>query len=77
MVQASALDMGVVTTNSIVVSNDQQELRQAQQAPPPRQHWAWNGREGDASALQRCRTRASGHTCQLYAVNDQVVWRDQ
>ncbi len=35
LVQASALDMGVVTTNSIVVSNDQQELRQAQQAPPP------------------------------------------
>lgn len=116
-IHKSALDMGVVTTEAVVTSNDRREVQAALQPPLPSgfadladldhlplsaergraeyrrfllhaaprafaiasdgQHWAWKSGAGDAmaEALQRCRSRAPGQSCQLYAVNDQVVWR--
>ena len=111
----TALELGVITTNEVLHSNDQAEVRarligppksgfaalddvarvpllvepgRAQyraflRAPVPRafaigpdgSSWAWNSGDLDAisHALNRCADRA-GQPCQLYAVDDGVVW---
>jgi hypothetical protein len=45
---------------------------------PDRNHWAWNNGIANAAvmALMRCAERA-GQTCQLYAIDNNVIWTDQ